>query len=103
MPGQGMARVPAGTLGGGEGEARSRVGKIVASRCEMPQEKLSRRPGRPRVIPDRLIPKVMALYRGGLGYRAIARELAKEGLSPDWSTVRGYIKRELGRGQITPG
>ena len=70
---------------------------------EMTQETVPRHPGRPRVIPDRLIPVVMALYRGGMGYRAIARELAGEGVSPDWSTVRGYIKRELGRGQIPPG
>jgi len=35
---------------------------------------------------------VISLYRGGLGYRAIARELTKGGVSVDWSTVRRVIK-----------
>jgi len=51
-----------------------------------------RRPGRPRAITEELIPMVLSLYRGGLGYRAIARELAKGGIWVDWSTVRRVIK-----------
>jgi transposase-like protein len=51
-----------------------------------------RRPGRPRSIPANMIPEVISLYRGGLGYRAIARELTKGGVSVDWSTVRRVIK-----------
>jgi len=50
------------------------------------------RPGRPRAIGESVIPKVISLYRSGLGYRAISRELAKAGLCVDWSTVRRSIK-----------
>jgi hypothetical protein len=53
---------------------------------------VERRPGRPRAIPEALIPKVLSLYQQGLGYRAIARELREDGLSADWSTVRRVIK-----------
>jgi len=55
-------------------------------------EPVVRRPGRPRAIPETLIPKVLSLYEEGLGYRAVARELRKEGISVDWSTVRRIIK-----------
>ena len=52
-----------------------------------------RKPGRPRAIPERLIPKVLSLYyEEGLGYRAIARELREEGISVDWSTIRRIVK-----------
>jgi hypothetical protein len=51
--------------------------------------------GRPKAIPEDLIWKVISLYQQGLGYRAIARELLKQGLSVDWSTVRRVIKRWL--------
>lgn len=51
-----------------------------------------RKPGRPRAIPVVLIPNVLSLYQEGLGYRAIARELSKDNLSVDWSTVRRVIK-----------
>jgi len=52
-----------------------------------------RKPGRPRAIPERLIPKVLSLYYSdGLGYRALARELRQEGISVDWSTIRRIIK-----------
>jgi transposase-like protein len=52
-----------------------------------------RKPGRPRAIPERLIPKVLSLYyEERLGYRAIARELREEGISVDWSTVRRIVK-----------
>lgn len=66
----------------------------------MTEQRPSRRPGRPRAIPEAAIPRVLAMYQEGLGYRAIARELAREGLSPDWSTVRRVIKREAGRRQV---
>lgn len=55
---------------------------------------VERGPGRPRAIPEALIPKVLSLYQQGLGYRAIARELREDGLSADWSTVRRVIKRQ---------
>jgi len=53
---------------------------------------VKRKPGRPRAIPESAVPEVLRLYDGGLGYRAIARELAKKGISADWSTVRRIIK-----------
>ena len=56
------------------------------------------KPGRPRAIVESLIPKVLSLYQSGLGYRAIARELAKEGVWADWSTVRRTIKRLISTG-----
>lgn len=52
-----------------------------------------RKSGRPRAISDDLVPLVLSLYQSGLGYRAIARELMKQGVSVDWSTVRRVIKR----------
>jgi transposase-like protein len=55
-------------------------------------KEVERKPGRPAVVPERLIPKVLSLYREGLGYRAIARELREEGISVDWSTIRRIIK-----------
>ena len=51
-----------------------------------------RRSGRPRAIPPALIPQILAMYGGGLGYRSISRELEKSGLCVDWSTVRRAIK-----------
>ena len=56
-----------------------------------------RRLGRPRAIGESLIPKILSLYRSGLGYRAIARELAEEGVWVDWSTIRRTIKANQGR------
>ena len=54
---------------------------------------VSRKPGRPRAISERLIPKVFSLYyEERLGYRAVARELKKEGISVDWSTIRQTVK-----------
>jgi hypothetical protein len=38
---------------------------------------------------------VLTLYKGGLGYRGIARELRAEGVSADWSTVRRLIKAKI--------
>ncbi len=51
-----------------------------------------KKPGRPRAIPESVIPRLLRLYSGGLGYRAIARELSKQGVSADWTTVRRVIK-----------
>ena len=59
---------------------------------------VARKPGRPRAIPEALIPKVLSLYREGLGYRAVARELRQEGISVDWSTVRRVVKSTTGSG-----
>ena len=59
----------------------------------MNTEPVERRAGRPRAIPETLIPKVLSLYYSeGLGYRALARELRQEGISVDWSTIRRIIK-----------
>ena len=53
---------------------------------------MERKAGRPRVIPDQLIPKVLELYDEGLGYRKISRELGKQyGIFADWSTVRRLL------------
>jgi len=51
-----------------------------------------RKPGRPRAIPESVIPRLLRLYHEGLGYRAVARELGKQGVYADWSTVRRIIK-----------
>lgn len=51
------------------------------------------RPGRPKAIPEALVPKILLMYHHwGLGYRAIARELLADGLCVDWSTVRRVVK-----------
>jgi len=64
----------------------------------MSLEPIVRKPGRPRAIPERLIPKVLSLYRHGLGYRAVARELLRqEGLLVDWCTIRRTIKARRSR------
>ena len=53
---------------------------------------MERKAGRPRVIPDDLIPKIFELYHLGLGYRRIAREFSKQyGIFADWSTVRRVL------------
>ena len=54
-----------------------------------------RKSGRPRAISDDLVPLVLSLYESGLGYRAIARALMKQGICVDWSTVRRVIKKWL--------
>ena len=61
-------------------------------------EASGRKPGRPRAIPETLIPQVMSLYRGGLGYRAVARELRREGILVNWSTVRRVVKARKDQG-----
>jgi hypothetical protein len=53
---------------------------------------VERKPGRPKAISEELIPKVLSLYHEGMGYRALARGLRREGVSVDWSTVRRVIK-----------
>ena len=55
----------------------------------------TRKPGRPRAIPEGLIDEVISLYKAGLGYRAIAGELEKQGIFVHWSTVRRVIKKWL--------
>ena len=60
---------------------------------------MQRKAGRPRAIPEDLIEEVISLYSNGLGYRAIARELMKQGVCVDWSTVRRVIKRRLSEGE----
>jgi hypothetical protein len=56
--------------------------------------KLKRKgPGRPRAIPEDRIEEVISLHESGLGYRAIAHELEKNGIFADWSTVRRVIKK----------
>jgi hypothetical protein len=61
--------------------------------CQQTLGTPQRRPGRPRAIPDTLVPKVLLMYhRQGLGYRAVARELLADGLCVDWSTVRRVVK-----------
>ena len=69
--------------------------------CQQTLGTSQRRPGRPRAIPDTLVPKVLLMYhRQGLGYRAVARELLADGLCVDWSTVRRVVKAA---GTDTPG
>ena len=57
---------------------------------------VARKPGRPRAVPETLIPEVLSLYQQGLGYRAVARELRHEGISVDWSTIRRIVKARGG-------
>jgi len=58
----------------------------------MNQETKASRAGRPRAIPEALVPEVLSLYRQGLGYRAITRELRQRGISVDWSAVRRAVE-----------
>jgi transposase-like protein len=60
-------------------------------------EVIQRKPGRPRAIPEDRIEEVISLYKAGLGYRAIARELINQGICVDWSTVRRLIKKWLSK------
>lgn len=53
-----------------------------------------RKPGRPRAIPEDSIPRVLSLYEAGFGYRAITRELEREGILVVFSTVRRVIKAQ---------
>jgi transposase-like protein len=58
----------------------------------MKMPSLERKAGRPKAIPEERIDDVLSLYRSGLGYRAIARELERKGISVTFSTVRRVIK-----------
>ena len=62
---------------------------------KMNPELVERKVGRPRAVSEALIPKVLSLYRQGLGYRAVARELREEGISVDWSTIRRIVKAHI--------
>jgi len=55
-------------------------------------ETAERKPGRPHAIPAALIPVILSMYDGGLGYRGITRELEKRDVFVDWTTVRRAIK-----------
>ena len=70
------------------------MGNTIEERRMFPYDK-GRKPGRPKAIPEAIVPKVIALYKRGLGYRAITRELKKKNLSVNWSTVRRLIKKKL--------
>ena len=65
---------------------------MEATEKMMNAESVRRKAGRPKAVPEILIPSVLSLYRQGLGYRSIARELRQEGISVDWSTIRRVIK-----------
>ena len=54
------------------------------------------RPGRPKAIPEGLVLRVLEMYRDGLGYRAIARELEKYGVLASFSSVHRVIKDRQG-------
>jgi len=51
-----------------------------------------RKAGRPKLILDNKVEQVLSLYLGGLGYRAITRELEQQGILVTCSTVRRVIK-----------
>ena len=67
--------------------------KSVQETINMNAAMIRRKPGRPRAILADQVEQVISLYDSGLGYRAIARELAHQGVYVDWSTVRRVIKR----------
>ena len=59
-----------------------------------PPEKHTRKPGRPRAIPQEYEADIIAMYLQGYGYRAIVRKLREEyGLNPDYTTVRRTLIR----------
>ena len=61
----------------------------------------TRKPGRPRAIPEALESVVIKLYLQGYGYRAIARILRNEyEINPHFSSVRKTLLR---LGVIKPG
>jgi len=61
----------------------------------MNSEPVERKAGRPRAVSEALIPEVLPLYRQGLGYRVVARELREEDISVDWSTIRRIVKAHI--------
>ena len=63
--------------------------------CESSGE-VEKKPGRPRAIPQKMVPDVLSLYRQGFGYRAIARQFRERGITVDWSTIRRIVKAHPG-------
>jgi hypothetical protein len=57
------------------------------------REKLPKKPGRPRAIPEEYESVVVAMYDDGDGYRTISRKLSEYGLNPDYTTVRRTLMR----------
>ena len=55
----------------------------------------TRQPGRPKAIPEDIMPVVIDLWKRGYGYRAIARVLnsPEYGLNPHFSSVRQALIR----------
>ncbi len=55
----------------------------------------ARQPGRPRAIPEDIVPVVIDLWKHGYGYRAIAHVLnsPEYGLNPHYSSVRQALIR----------
>jgi hypothetical protein len=64
----------------------------IPVRTHSNDESVKRKPGRPRAVPENMVPEVQSLHQQGLGYRAIARELWRKGVSADWSTIRRVLK-----------
>lgn len=60
----------------------------------MNDEPIKRKRGRPRAVPENMVPEVVCLHRQGLGYRATARELRRRGVEVNWSTVRRLVKAQ---------
>jgi len=70
------------------GEQENAGLEVSRSARRMPVHK----PGRPRSVPDNLVRLALNLYQRGHGYRAIARMLRAEGVSPSFGTIRNIIK-----------
>jgi len=74
---------------------RRAAGRQISSRVEareISNATPEHKPGRPRAVPDNLARLAVNLYRQGHGYRAIARMLRDEGISPSFGTIRNIIK-----------
>ena len=60
-----------------------------------PDYQVERRgPGRPRSIPPEHFDTILQLYKGGLGYRSIAKHLRRLGVGTTHTAVRRMIKGE---------
>ena len=75
----------------------------IPVRTHSNDESVKRKPGRPRAVPENMVPEVQSLHQQGLGYRAIARELWRKGVSADWSTIRRILKSASGVGRQEGG
>lgn len=85
----------------GSGQGSARLGTLhdyhvsviypIKTRAVM-ETMLRHKPGRPRAVPDNLVKVAANLYQQGYGYRAIARMLKHEGVSPCFGTIRNIIK-----------